>query len=288
MSTSLTDTTETRYIQGPSARFAYRRIGTSGGVPLVLLHRFRATIDEWDPQFVDYLAAAHDVIIFDNVGTGYTSGQPRDSMQGFAEGAIEFIDALGLATVDLLGWSLGGYIALEVTRVRPELVRKLVVAAAGPGGQVPGMPAPNEDVLRVASKPEPEGEDLLFLFYPDTERARAAGREHLANISRRLAAGGPAVSPEATMGQLAAIGAFTSTPFEQVQARLQTLNQPVLIANGAHDIMIPAIASYQAVQHLDDATLVLYSDAGHAFLFQHAEAFVAQVTTFLTTSAAGR
>ena len=113
---------------GPSAVFTYRRLGPHGGVPLVLLHRFRGTIDWWDAEFLDYLAADHDVIVFDNVGIGYSSGEPRDSVEGFAEGAIEFIEALGLPTVDLLGWSLGGIVAQEVARRRPELVRKLVVA----------------------------------------------------------------------------------------------------------------------------------------------------------------
>ena len=117
-----------RFSGRSSAAFTYRRFGRQGGVPLVLLNRFRGTIDWWDPEFLDYLAAHHDVIVFDNVGIGYSSGEPRDSIEGFAEGAIEFIEALGLSTVDLLGWSLGGIVAQEIARCRPELVRKLVVA----------------------------------------------------------------------------------------------------------------------------------------------------------------
>jgi pimeloyl-ACP methyl ester carboxylesterase len=83
------------------------------------------------------------------------------------------------------------------------------------------------------------------------------------------------------MGQLAAVGQILSVPFEQVRSNLQRIKQPVLYANGVHDVMIPALASYVAVQHLDSATLVLYSDAGHAFLFQHARAFATEVTNFL-------
>jgi pimeloyl-ACP methyl ester carboxylesterase len=281
MSTYLADTAETLYAKGPSARFGYRRMGPRGGVPLVLLNRFRASIDWWDPQFLDYLAADHDVIVFDNVGTGYSSGEARDSIEGFAEGTIEFIEALDLPAVDLLGWSLGGYTAQQVVARRPELVRKLVVAASAPGGLAPGTSPPSEEVLRIASKPEPDGDDLLYLFYPQTDRGRAAGQTHLAHVSTRLAAGGPSVSPEATMGQLAAIGKVTSIPFDQVQATLKTIKQPVLYANGVHDVMMPAGASHEAVQQLDDATLVVYSDAGHGFLFQHAEAFAAQVRNFL-------
>ena len=126
MATYLADIAENLCVDGPSARFTYRRMGTQRDTPLVLLHRFRGTIDWWDPEFLDYLAAEHDVIVFDNVGIGYSSGEPRNSVKGFAEGAIEFIEGLSLSTVDLLGWSLGGIVAQEVALRRPELVRKLV------------------------------------------------------------------------------------------------------------------------------------------------------------------
>ncbi|MGW0585307.1 alpha/beta fold hydrolase, partial [Streptomyces sp. NPDC002920] len=91
MSTYLADKAENLTVEGPSATFTYRRMGRQGGVPLVLLNRFRGTIDWWDPEFLDYLAADHDVIVFDNVGVGYTDGEPRDSLEGFAQGAVEFI-----------------------------------------------------------------------------------------------------------------------------------------------------------------------------------------------------
>src|SRR5438874_2607441 len=139
MSTFLADAAEDLTAEGSSGRFTYRRLGPRGGVPLVLLHRFRGTIDWWDPQFLDYLAADHDVIVFDNVGIGYSTGEPRDSVERFADGAIEFLGALGLTEVDLLGWSLGGIVAQHVVLRRPELVRRLVVAGSGPG-DVPNLP----------------------------------------------------------------------------------------------------------------------------------------------------
>jgi pimeloyl-ACP methyl ester carboxylesterase len=283
MPTYQADTAETLFIEGPSARFAYRRLGPRGGTPLVLLHRLRGTLDWWDPQFLDHLAAEHDVIMVDNVGTGYTTGQPRDSIRGFAAGIIEFLDALGLTHVDLLGWSLGGYVAQDVVALRSELVRTLILAGSGPGGLVPDMPPPREEVLRIAAKADADEDDLVYLFYPETDTGRAAGRQHLANVSTRLAAGAPDVSQVAALGQIAAIGKFSSVPFDQVQARLQTITQPVLIANGIEDIMIPAIASYAAIGHLRNAKLVLYSDAGHGFLFQHAKDFATEVANFLNT-----
>jgi pimeloyl-ACP methyl ester carboxylesterase len=160
-------------------------------------------------------------------------------------------------------------------------VRKLVVAGSAPGGQIPDAPGLSEDVLGIMTKAEADADDLLYLFYPATDSARAAGFDHLAKVSRRLAAGGPAVSQEAAMAQLAAIGQVSSVPFDKVRSNLEAIKQPVLYANGVHDVMISALASYVAVQHLDSAILVLYSDAGHAFLFQHARAFATEVTNFL-------
>lgn len=281
MSPFLADTAENLWVDAPSARFTYRRTGPRGGVPLVLLNRVRATIDWWDPQLLDLLAADHDVIVFDNLGTGYTTGQPRDSVEGLADGTIEFIEALGLTQVDLLGWTLGGTVAQHVTLSRPDLVRKLVMAAASPGGQVPGAPAPSDRIRATMTKPEVTPDDLVYLFFPETDTGRAAGHAHLARVSTRLAAGGPGVSEAAGTGQLTAIGRNASVPFDQVQASLRTITQPVLYATGMQDAMISALAAYTAVQHLPHATLVGYSDAGHAFLFQHAEDFTAQVTTFL-------
>jgi pimeloyl-ACP methyl ester carboxylesterase len=281
MSTFTADTADDLTVDGASARFTYRRLGQQGGVPLVLVQRFRGTIDWWDPEFLDYLSAERDVILFDNVGIGYTSGDPRDSVEGFADGAIEFIDALGISTVDLLGWSLGGIVAQAVTNRRPDLVRKLIVAGSSPVGPVPGQPDMNQDVVAIMAKEDATTDDLLFLFYPDTEAARTRGVDHLKHVSTRLAAGGPQVTEEAAMGQLHAVAKILATPFEDVRTSLEAIKQPVLYANGVHDVMIPAIASYVAVQHLDDATLLLYSDAGHAFLFQHARAFSTQVVNFL-------
>ncbi|WP_406468608.1 alpha/beta fold hydrolase [Streptomyces sp. NBC_01594] len=281
MSTYLADKAEGLTVEGPSATFTYRRMGPQGGVPLVLLNRFRGTIDWWDPEFLDYLAADHDVIVFDNVGVGYTDGEPRVSLEGFAEGAIEFIDTLGLAQADLLGWSLGGIVAQRVALRRPELVRKLIVAGSGPAGWVPGAPDFSEKVLGIMNKPDADRDDILYLFYPETEAARAAGLEHLDHISTRLAEGGPAISEVAAQGMLTAVGALLAVPFDQVRAELEAIKAPVLYANGLNDVMIPAHASYVAVQHLDNATLVLYTGAGHAFLFQYAKAFTKQVADFL-------
>jgi pimeloyl-ACP methyl ester carboxylesterase len=280
MTTFFTDEVAPLSVDGPSATFRYRRVGPRGGVPLVLFNRFRGTIDWWDPEFLGYLAADHDVIVFDNVGIGYTTGEPSDSIDGFADGAIEFIEALGLFEVDVLGWSLGGVVAQEVARRRPELVRRVVVAGSGPGGVVPGTPPMSDRVLTIMAKPEADEEDMLYLWYPETDAARSAGHTHLDNVSEQVAHG-PALSDAAAEAQLTAIGQLLAVPFDEVQTKLEGIKQPVLYANGMQDVMVSALASYAAVQHLTDGTLLLYGDAGHAFLFQHAKAFTTAVADFL-------
>jgi pimeloyl-ACP methyl ester carboxylesterase len=281
MSTTTADTAGNLYVQGPSATFAYRRIGPRGGVPLILLNRLRGTIDWWDPEFLDHLAAEHDVIVFDDIGVGYSTGSPRDSVEGFADSAIEFIEALGLTRVDLLGWTLGGIVAQYVTRRRPDLVRKLVLAASNLDGQVPGAPAPDPKVRAILGRPDVSGDDMVYLFFPDTDGGRAAGHAYLARVAGRLATGRPEISETAATSQFSAIGKSAGIPFDRTRADLETITQPVLYATGMRDAMIPALSAYVAVQHLADATLVIYSDAGHAFLFQHAKDFATQVATFL-------
>lgn len=273
-------TIETQYVDSGSTRYAYRRVGAQDGIPLVLLHRFRATIDWWDPAFVEALSQERDVIVFDNVGIGYTQGAPMDTVTAYASAAVAFIEALGLSQVDLLGWSFGGVVAQAVVLQRPDLIRRLIVAGSGSGSS-PGMPAMSERVANIMLKPQSDLEDVLYLFYPETEAARGKGLQHFSTIATGMPRNAPVVTQEAAMGQLAAIRASLTAPWAQAVASLKKLTLPVLYANGAHDVMIDALASYAAVQELSNAKLVLYSDAGHAFLFQHLEDFTAEVKSFL-------
>jgi pimeloyl-ACP methyl ester carboxylesterase len=172
------------------------------------------------------------VILFDNAGIGYSTGDPHDSAEGIAGGAIEFIEVLGLTRVDLLGWSLGGIVAQHVALRRPGLVRKLVVAGSSPTGTVPDAPPMSEKVLGIMAKPDPDADDLLYLFYPETGKARAAGREHLDHVSTRLAAGGPGISKKAAAGLLSTVGKLLAVPFDEVRANLEAIKHPVLFANG--------------------------------------------------------
>lgn len=277
MTTYLADSAETRYVDGPDGeRFAYRRLGREGTRPLVMHMRLRGTIDHWDPMFLDLVSAEREVIIFDNRGTNFSTGSAPVTMDGLVQGSLAFIGALGLTDIDVLGWSMGGIVAQGVALAAPELVHRLVVAGSSPGG-VPDLPAPPTRVAQTTGKPDNGDEDFLYLFYPETEKARAAGLASLRRLDHRLKQSNAAVGDEAFRGQLAAIGGFKG-----YWERQEELTLPVLVANGAHDVMIHAYATYAMSQRLPHAKIILYSDAGHGFLFQHPEDFAHEVNRFLS------
>jgi pimeloyl-ACP methyl ester carboxylesterase len=262
------------------ATIAYRTFGKAGDAPpLVLLQRFRGTMDHWDPELLDQLAAERQVVLFDNLGVGRSGGQTPDNVAGMADGAAAIIDALGIAQADLLGWSLGGTVVQQLCLARPGLVRRAVVAASGPGGVAEAPKAP-EKVFQVASKPVSDDEDFLYLFFHDSETSRAAGRAHLRRLEGRAEPFSPPVAPEAIRAQLTAIGAWGAGK-DSALSRLGEISQPVFVANGHFDRMIAAYNSYVMGQRLPDALVTLYPDSGHGFLFQHPNRFARDVLEFL-------
>ncbi|MGA5551044.1 alpha/beta fold hydrolase [Streptomyces pseudogriseolus] len=273
----LADSAETRYVDGPEGeRFAYRRFGRAGTAPLVMHLRLRGTMDHWDPELLDLLAAEREVVVFDNRGLNASTGTPAGTIEEMVEGSLAFIQALALPQVDVLGWSMGGIVAQGVALAAPGLVRRLVVAGSSAGG-VPDLPAPPPRTQQTVGKPVNVDEDFLYLFFPETEEARAAGLASLRRLDRRLKTSGAVVGPHAVRGQLHAINTFKG-----YWERQEELTLPVLVANGAHDVMIHAYATYAMSQRLPNAKVILYSDAGHGFLFQHPEDFAHEVNRFLS------
>jgi pimeloyl-ACP methyl ester carboxylesterase len=274
--TYLSDQAEDRFVDGPDGdRFHYRRFGRPAAVPLVLCMRLRGTIDHWDPALLDALAAEREIIVFDNRGTSVSSGTAPTTIDGLADGGIAFIRALGLTQVDVLGWSLGGIVAQGIALRAPDLVRRLVVAGSTPAG-VPEQPAPPPRVGEILTHAVNDDEDYLYLFFPLSDDGRSAGLASLRRLDTRLDRSRVAVQAETYRAQLGAIGAFGG-----YYDRLGELTLPVLVANGAHDVMINSYASYVMSQKLSDAKVVLYSDAGHGFLFQHIADFAHDVNRFL-------
>jgi pimeloyl-ACP methyl ester carboxylesterase len=261
-----------------SGRIAYRRYGSGGGVPLVLATRFRGTIDDWDPAFIDRISANREVIVFDNAGVNFSEGIVPSTVAAMASDALGFLDALSLEAADLLGWSMGGCVVQEMALQRPTVIRRLIVAGSGPGMPAGTPPTPGL-ASEVAAKPVNDDEDFLYMFYPETEHARSAGMESLHRIGAAQLEESPGISPQAIGAQGTALAAWSRG--ENTWDRLADLQLPVLVASGAHDILMHPFGAYSMSQRLPHGKVVIYSDAGHAFLFQHIEDFSREVDDFL-------
>src|SRR6202163_3919051 len=142
--------------------FVYRRFGNehTAAPVLVMLQHFRGNLDNWDPALVDRLAQDREVVLVDNRGVGGSTGVVPENVTTMARDALAFIDALGLKQIDLLGFSLGGYVAQELVLLRPRVVRRLVLAGTAPQGG-PDLHRWSEDVYALATPDQPIAEDLL-------------------------------------------------------------------------------------------------------------------------------
>lgn len=273
-------TAPTRFIELDGAQFAYRRWGTagSGQPPLFFLQHFRGGMDHWDPQMTDGLAAGREVILYNPRGLASSTGTPRGLIEDMADDAAMVIRALGLAAVDVVGFSLGGMIAQDLTRRHPDLVRKLMLLGTQPRG---GNPDPDPKIFEVAPRPVPTVDDFLFLFFGPSDAAKQAGQDFWDRRHLR-ADQDPPSSPEVMMGQIAANRAFV-TPLdpEAPFAHLREISQPTLVVNGVNDVMIATINSWHLVQNIPNAQLIVYPDAGHGAQFQYPERFLKHAIQFL-------
>jgi pimeloyl-ACP methyl ester carboxylesterase len=276
----VSDAVDTRHIEGKSAIYAHRDFGVAtSSPPLVLLTRFRATMDHWDPAFLDILASERRVILFDNAGVSKSTGEVALTFAGMAETAVDFITALGLTDVDLFGWSIGGFVGQMVALNHPGLVRRLLVAGSGPGG-VPGSPALEPKVAETMTAPISTEEHFLYLFFGHDEESRRVGKQSLKRLEPRLSKSHAEVSADAWGRQLRAIMTWAGGD-GSAWSRLEEITVPVLVANGAHDVMVDAGDSFSMVRRMKNATALFYGDAGHAFLFQHPTAFGKVTLDFL-------
>jgi pimeloyl-ACP methyl ester carboxylesterase len=262
--------------------YAYRHIdpATAGSTrPLVLLQHFRGNLDNWDPALIDALAHTRPVITFNNVGVGATTGATPHDIASMARDAIEFFTALDLGQVDVLGYSIGSFVAQEVALMRPALVRRLVLASAAPAGAagMHGWAAPVIDAIG-GRQPNPEG--YLKVFFSPSTASQAAGRACLTRLGERHADRDTPTTWATRLAQYDAVVQWGIPDHGRLQ-RVEAIVQPVFVANGDRDPMILPRYSHLLAGLLPAATLSLYPDSAHGFLFQHHEQFAADVNAFL-------
>lgn len=270
----------TRFVEVDGATFAYRRFGnsTTGQPPLFFLQHFRGGMDHWDPLMTDGLAAGREVILYNGRGVASSSGVPRTRIEHMADDAAAVIRAIGLEQVDVLGFSLGGFQAQDLTRRHPALVRKLMLLGTGPRG---GNPDSDPGVVDAAPRPVPTLDDFLFLFFGRSEAAREAGRAFWKRRHLR-ADQDPPSSPAVIQAQIEANMYYLpkldpADPY----AHLRAIRQPTFVLNGVNDVMVPSINSWHMSQNIPNAQLFIYPDAGHAAQFQYPQRFLRHAIQFL-------
>jgi pimeloyl-ACP methyl ester carboxylesterase len=126
-------TAPTQFVEANGIRFAYRRFGKPGGVPVVFNQHYIGTMDYWDPTVTDGLARDREVILFNNAGVSSSSGEVPTTFEQMGANAIAFIKALGLKQVDLFGFSIGGMVVQEITLQAPDLIRRSRNGVDSPG-----------------------------------------------------------------------------------------------------------------------------------------------------------
>lgn len=258
--------------------YAYRDAGDSA-VPLVLLQHFRGNLDNWDPALIDALASSRRVVTFDNVGVGGSTGATPSDIQQMARGAIAFITALDVGQVDILGFSIGSFVAQEIALTRPAIVRRLILASSAPHGAA-GMHGWTADVIGAIGTPRTSPDEYLSVFFASSSASQQAGQEALQRMYARTENRDVATTWATREAQYDAVCRW-GVPDHSLLQRLSCLDLPVFVANGDSDPMILPHYSYLLAGLIPQARVKIYPDAAHGFLFQHHAEFAGDVDAFL-------
>jgi pimeloyl-ACP methyl ester carboxylesterase len=277
MSTVTALAAPTRFAEADGVRFAYRRWGKPGAVPLVFMQYFSGNLDDWDPLVTDGFAADHDVILFDNAGVAISGGETPGAVSEMTRHAVAFCDALGLKKFSVVGFSLGGMIAQQLALDHPDRVKRIVLLGTGPrGGE--GMTFTE---LSSEERADPD-RFLLTAFFSPSDASQAAGRAYLKRLAARTRDRDRPVSTRTAEAQLRAIREWGTAPSRNRYATLPNIRHPTLVVHGARDIVVLPINAFILAKHLPDAQLILYPDSSHGTHYQHAELFLKHAKLFLS------
>jgi pimeloyl-ACP methyl ester carboxylesterase len=284
--TSKTQTSVAHFIEAPTlaidiegTSFVYRDLGPRDGIPVVMLNHWGAVLDNFDPRIVDGLASKHRVVTLSYRGMGAAGGKAPLTIGEMANDAIALVRALGFAKIDLLGFSLGGFVAQDFVLKAPDLVRKLILTGTGPAG--------GEGINRVGPVSWPliikglltRRDPKTYLFFTSTANGRRSAVAFLDRLKERKQNRDKEPAFGAFLRQLKAITAWGN----QAPQDLGRIKIPVLVANGDNDIMVPTVNSHDMARRLPNAQLIIYKDAGHGGIFQNYADFVTKALSFLVS-----
>jgi len=276
---SYTGASTQRVAAGNGIEYAYRDLG-AGDAPLVLLQHFRGNLDNWDPALIDALAADRSVVTFDNVGVGATTGRTPNTIEAMAHDAIAFLEAMEFQRVDVLGFSIGSFLAQEIALIRPDLLRRIVLASSAPQGAA-GMHGWAPEVIGAVGAPETSPEGYISVFFAPTDTSREAGQQATGRIfGGRTSDRDEPTTWQTRQAQYDAVCTW-GIPNRGLLQRVAAIELPVFVANGDSDPMILPRYSYLLAGLLPDARVKIYPDSAHGFLFQHHEEFAADIHAFL-------
>lgn len=270
----------TKSIDVGGTAFAYRDLGPRNGTPVIFLNHLAAVLDNWDPRVVDGIASQRRVITFDNRGVGASAGRTPSSIVEMANDTVAFIRALGLDQVDLLGFSMGGFVAQVIAAEHPALVRKVILAGTGPAGGKGIDRVTRLTLLDMVKGAATFRDAKYYLFFTDSANSRSAARAFLDRLKERQENRDKAISVAAFRAHLKAIHGWGV----QQPTDLSRIPQAVFVANGDHDRMVPSENSTDLARRLPNAQLTIYPDAGHGGIFQHHTSFVPEALDFLAAA----
>jgi pimeloyl-ACP methyl ester carboxylesterase len=275
----------TQLLQLDGQSYAYRRFGNPAGLPLLCLQHFTGTLDNWDPAVTDPMAAAREVILFDNAGVGRSSGDVPTTIAGMARHTVAFLQGLRVETCDVLGYSLGGMVALQMAQERPSIFRRLILVGTAPRGGEDIMHIEKPSLAQPLKDPANRGYDVLKkIFFTSSPASQTAAEAFVQRLSRRREDLDPPSGPAVAGAQIAAFREWEQFKGERF-ADLRAIRHPALVVSGVRDEMIPVSNSYRMSEHLPNAVLLTYPDAGHGSLFQYPESFTRHAAAFLASDA---
>ncbi len=271
-------TVPTKYVEANGIKFAYRSYGKQGDIPVIYFNHLTANLDNCDPRIMDAIAANRQIISFNYRGVGATTGVQGTSIPEMAKDAITFIQALGYTQIDIVAFSMGGFITQELLLLEPKLVRKAILAGTGPRGGK-GI----SDVVGLTYKDILKGlitfrDPKFYLFFTQNKVGKQAARDFLKRLKERTENRDEKVKLSVLKNQLKAIATWG----HHKPADLSQFKLPILIANGEVDRMVPTPNSYDMAKRFPNSEIVIYPNSGHGGIFQYHNEFLKKAIPFLT------